>query len=109
MPIRHIVMWRVRGEGPAERQANAVQVRDAFASMQGCVPGMTRLELGIDESHVDYAFDVVLLSEFVDAEALAAYATHPAHEAAKRAAGDLRVQRYQVDHEILSTPHSSLP
>jgi len=96
--IRHIVMWRVRGASPAERRANAERVRDAFAAMHGRIPGMAHLEVGIDESGVDYAFDVVLVSDFDSAEALAAYASHPEHLRAKEAAGDLRIARHQVDY-----------
>jgi heme-degrading monooxygenase HmoA len=98
MSTRHVVMWRVRGDSADERRANAEQVRDAFAAMAGCIPGMTQLEVGIDESAVDYACDVVLVSEFDSAEALVAYAQHPAHLRARQAAGDLRITRHQVDY-----------
>jgi len=98
MTIRHIVMWRVCGESAAARRANAQRVRDAFAGMCGLIPGMTHLEVAIDESGVDYACDVVLLSDFESVEALSAYASHPAHLRAKQAAGELRIARYQVDY-----------
>ena len=98
MTIRHIVMWRVCGESAAARRANAERVRDAFAGMCGLIPGMTHLEVAIDESGVDYACDVVLLSDFESVEALSAYANHPAHLRAKQAAGELRIARYQVDY-----------
>jgi len=98
MTIRHIVMWRVRGESAVERRANAERVRDAFTGMRGLIPGMTHLEVAIDESGVDYACDVVLLSDFESLEALSAYASHPEHLRAKLAAGDLRIARHQVDY-----------
>jgi quinol monooxygenase YgiN len=98
--IKHIVMWRVKGDTPAERQANARIVKAAFEPLRGHVPGLRRLELGIDVSAVDYACDVVLYSEFDDAAALAAYASHPEHQKAKAAAGDLRISRHQVDFVV---------
>jgi quinol monooxygenase YgiN len=98
MTTRHVVMWRVRGDSADERRANAKQVRDAFAAMAGCIPGMIQLEVGIDESGADYACDVVLVSEFDSAEALVAYAQHPAHLRARQAVGDLRITRHQVDY-----------
>jgi heme-degrading monooxygenase HmoA len=100
MSIRHVVMWRVRGQTVAERRANALLVRDTFAAMHGQIPGLLRLEVGVDESGVDYAFDVVMVSEFESAEALAAYAQHPAHLEARRACGDLRIARHQVDYGV---------
>jgi Stress responsive A/B Barrel Domain len=48
-------------------------------------------------SRADHACDMVLLTDFDDAAALAAYATHPEHLRAKAAAGNLRIERYQVD------------
>lgn len=98
MTVRHIVMWRVRGESAVERRTNAQRVRDAFAAMQGRIPGMKHLEVAIDESGVDYACDVLLLSDFESFEALSAYANHPEHLRAKQAAGELRIARYQVDY-----------
>ncbi|WP_407675287.1 Dabb family protein [Paraburkholderia sprentiae] len=38
---------------------------------------MLKLEIGTDISHIDYACDVVLYSDFDSAESVAAYAMHP--------------------------------
>jgi heme-degrading monooxygenase HmoA len=97
MSVRHIVMWRVAGTNADERRANAERVRAAFEAMRGRVPGLRRLEVGLDMSRADHACDMVLLTDFDDAAALAAYATHPEHLRAKAAAGNLRIERYQVD------------
>ena len=91
-------MWRVRGASEAQRRANAQVVCAAFEALRGQVPGLERIELGIDESGVDYACDVVLVSEFSSHAALEAYARHPAHLQAKQRVGDLRVERFQVDY-----------
>lgn len=97
--IKHIVMWKVRGASTAERGRNLVQLKAAFESLRGRVPGLTHLEVGLDESCVDYACDVVLYSEFESREALAAYAQHPEHLRVKRELGDMRIARHQVDYE----------
>lgn len=57
----------------------------------------------MDVSAVDYACDVVLLSEFKDQAALTAYANHPEHLRVREALGDLRIGRYQVDYPIEET------
>jgi len=98
--IRHIVMWRVRGDDDAARRRNLALVKAQFESLRGRVPGLLHLEVGIDESRIDYACDVVLLSEFTSREALAAYASHPEHLRVRRALGDLRISRHQVDYEV---------
>jgi hypothetical protein len=99
MTIKHIVMWRVRGDTAAERTANALRVKAAFEPLRGCIPGLNCLELGLDSSGADYACDLVLYSEFDSPESLAAYGSHPAHQAAKLAAGDLRIARHQVEYD----------
>ena len=97
--IKHIVMWNVRGDSPEERGANSLRLQSAFESLRGRIPGMLRLEIGIDQSRVDYACDVVLYSEFESQAALEAYATHPEHLRVREALGDIRTARHQVDYE----------
>ncbi|EJL94246.1 Stress responsive A/B Barrel Domain-containing protein [Herbaspirillum sp. CF444] len=101
MKVRHIVMWDVAGtRGSPEHAANLAALKQAFEPLaaSGVIPGLLKLEIGIDYSAVDYACDVVLLSEFDSAEALAVYQTHPAHAAAKQQIGDIRIARHQVDY-----------
>ena len=102
-PIRHIVMWRLRGETPAERSAARVKVKTRFEGLRGRIDGLTHIEVGVDVSEVDYACDVVLFSEFTSQAALAAYATHPAHLRVREALGDLRIGRFQVEYPIKDT------
>jgi hypothetical protein len=96
--IKHIVMWNVLGDDPVERQRNALQIKTAFESLKDRIPGLLRLEIGLDLSYVDYACDVVLYSEFETAEALADYATHPEHTRVRQALEGLRIARHQVDY-----------
>jgi hypothetical protein len=102
--IKHIVMWNVRGDSPEERGANSARLKSAFEGLRGRIPGMLRLEIGIDQSRVDYACDVVLYSEFESQAALDAYAAHPEHLKVRQALGDVRTARYQVDYEMDSEP-----
>lgn len=97
-PVRHIVMWRVRGETDAERRAALEKVKYSFESLRGRIPGMHTLEIGVDVSRISYACDVVLVTEFGSHEALAAYATHPEHLRVRDELEGLRVERYQVDY-----------
>ena len=99
--IKHIVMWRVRGDDVSARAANLALLKTEFESLRGRIPGLLHLEIGVDESGVDYACDVVLYSEFASRQALADYATHPEHLRVKRNLGDLRIARHQVDYEAV--------
>lgn len=96
--IRHIVMWNVRGASREEKQANVERLRTSFHSLRGRIPGLLHLEIGADTSGVDYACDVVLVSDFESQAALDAYATHPEHLRVKAEIGDMRIARHQVDY-----------
>lgn len=96
--VKHIVMWNVKGASPGEKKAGIKQLRAAFEGIRGKIPGMMHLEIGVDNSHVDYACDVVLYSEFESQQALDAYATHPEHLRVRNELEGLRVARHQVDY-----------
>ena len=103
--IKHIVMWSVRGDDAATRQYNLALLQSEFESLRGRVPGLLHLEIGIDFSRIDYACDVVLVTEFASRQALADYAEHPEHLRVKRALGNLRTARHQVDYEVQPAAH----
>lgn len=96
--IKHIVMWNVRGETAAERNAAAQFVKSRFEELVGRIPGLLRMEIGLDSSRVDYACDMVLYSEFDSAASLAGYGSHPEHLRIRQELGDVRIARFQVDY-----------
>jgi len=96
--IKHIVMWNVRGETPEEKRSSALFLKSRFEGLAGLIPGMRRLEVGMDTSRVDYACDVVLYTEFDDQESLDGYATHPEHLRVRAELGEMRTARHQVDY-----------
>jgi heme-degrading monooxygenase HmoA len=100
MTIKHIVMWNVRGDDAASHANNLALLKTEFESLRGRIPGLLHIEVGIDDSRIDYACDVVLVTEFESRQALADYAQHPEHLRVRRALGDLRSARHQVDYEV---------
>jgi hypothetical protein len=107
--IKHIVMWNVRGETPAEKALGIEQVQRSFASLRGQIPGLIHLEIGVDVSRIDYACDVLLYSEFESQAALDAYGAHPEHLRVKNELADVRTTRHQVAYMVPSTVPSSEP
>jgi quinol monooxygenase YgiN len=102
--IRHIVMWQVRGDTGEAKLASIEQLKAAFLGLRGRIPGLLHLEVGVDTSRVDYACDVVLVSDFASQEALDAYASHPEHLRVRQELGDLRTARHQVDYPVPAAP-----
>ena len=98
--IKHIVMWNIRGDTPLAKAAAIDKLKHSFDELRSLIPGIVHMEVGIDTSHVDYACDVVLYSEFESQAALDAYASHPEHLRVKHELADLRVARHQVDYPL---------
>ena len=98
--VRHIVMWKLRGPSAAERRTQAEQARAALLGMLGNVPGLLQMEVGIGSISGEQEADLVLTSTHDSWEALKAYASHPAHEPAKRLIGELKTERRVVDFEL---------
>jgi hypothetical protein len=97
--IRHIVMWKLKGPSAEERRSQAEQVKAALLGMQGLIPGMSQVEVGIGTAAGEQEADVVLSSTHESWQALADYQQHPAHEPVKQLIGSLRVERRVVDFE----------
>lgn len=98
--IKHIVMWNVRGETAEEKAAVAALVKSRFEAIAGLIPGLTKLEVGLDSSRVEHACDMVLYTEFESQEALDAYAAHPEHLRVRDELAGTRIARFQVDYPI---------
>jgi stress responsive alpha/beta barrel protein len=97
--VRHIVLWRVKGETPEQRRAGAEQIKSRLEALNGRIPGLRLLEVGLDFSRTPDSSDLALYSEFDDADALAAYQRHPEHVAVATFVQGLRVERRMVDYD----------
>jgi quinol monooxygenase YgiN len=95
--IKHVVVWRLRAE-PSVR-ANAERVKLLLEGMRGRIPGLLRIEVGINDFVDANASDVLLYTEFADREALQGYQSHPVHEAVKPAIRELTLERRVVDYD----------
>ncbi|MDW7745687.1 Dabb family protein [Halomonas sp.] len=98
--MKHVVMWDVKGETDQERQQHIEVLKTAFEGLRGKIPGLRKIEVGVDISNIDYACDVVLYSEFESLDALEGYASHPEHLRVRQELGDMRIARHQVDYSM---------
>ena len=98
--IKHIVMWNLAGDTLERNRQACLLLKERFEGLAGLIPGLLKIEVGVDVSRIDSACDVVLYSEFDSHEALAAYATHPEHLRVRRELGDSRIARHQVDYVV---------
>ncbi len=96
--IKHIVMWKLKEQAHGNtKNANAKLIKQKLESLTGKIPGLLKLEVGIDFSATKESGDVVLYSEFESQEALENYQNHPEHKAIMPFVGEARDERRMVD------------
>lgn len=98
--IRHIVFWRLNGETLDARQAQAADIKAALEGLNGQIPGLIHMEVGVDFSRGPDSTDIVLYSEFTSRQALAAYHDHPAHLKVAPLVKAARCERRVADYEV---------
>ncbi len=94
--IKHIVMWRIN----EPVRENALRIKQGLEGLNGKIPGLLRLEVGIDFSREGESADVVLYSEFENRLALDAYQSHPAHGEVVPLVKAVRSERRVADYEV---------
>jgi len=99
--VKHLVLWRLKPEAHGRTAAeNAHAIKEKLEGLRGRVPGLLRIEVGIDFSRTDSSSDVALYSEFESRAALEAYQAHPEHKAVMPFIAEARGERRVVDYEI---------
>ena len=99
--IKHMVMWRLKDQAQGQdRRQNALRIKQKLESLAGQIPGLSKIEVGLDFSNTPDASDVALYCEFDSPEALAAYQEHPQHKAAASFIKEVRIERRQVDYMV---------
>ncbi|HEU0264258.1 MAG TPA: Dabb family protein [Geobacterales bacterium] len=73
--ITHIVFFKLKEATPTQLTAT----RDLLLSMQGKVPQLRHLEVGIDIIHSERSYDLALFSRFDSMADLQSYQTDPYH------------------------------
>lgn len=73
--IKHIVFFKLQDSSEANKKA----VKERIMSMQGKIDYLRHLEVGVNFSTEERAFDLALVSEFDNKEDLAKYASDPIH------------------------------
>ena len=99
--VKHIVFWTLKdsAEGRSAHQ-NAKEMKKRLEALNGRIPGLIKLEVGIDFGRTEASADVALYSELSDRNALNHYINHPEHVAVSDFVGKIRHDRTVVDYEI---------
>lgn len=89
----HIVLFKLKNKEDAQ------QVKEKLLGLEGRVPQLRLLEVGIDVIHSQRSYDVALYTKFDSREAMEEYQVHPAHVEVADYIGTVRESVVAVDYE----------
>lgn len=98
--VKHLVFWKLKDFAHGNSKAeNARIIKSRLEALNGKMPGMKMLEVGIDFSATESSADLALYSEFDSREALDNYVNHPDHKAVIPFITEARSERRVADYE----------
>lgn len=98
--IKHIVMWKINKGLHESKDSVARNIKDGLENLNGKIDGLMHLEVGIDFLKSENSYDVVLVAEFINKQALDYYQTHHLHtKVATEIVKPVVIERVAVDYE----------
>lgn len=93
--ITHIVFFKLKDRS----SGHIAEVRDKLLTLEGNVPQLRHLEVGIDVIRSDRSYDLALVAKFDSLEDLQAYQVHPFHVQIANYIAGVRESAIAVDYE----------
>ncbi|HEY9203257.1 MAG TPA: Dabb family protein [Sulfurimonas sp.] len=95
--IVHIVMFKFRNES---KESNIKEVVKKLNALVELIPELRSMEVGVNFTDSERAFDLSLYSTFDTKEDLASYAIHPEHLKVVELIKSVTLESKVVDYEI---------
>lgn len=80
MSIRHIVLWKLAAEDADTRALHAEQIAEKLLALPAEIAEVQSLQVGPNVAYPQTNWDLALVADFADTDALEAYQVHPAHQ-----------------------------
>lgn len=96
MTIRHVVCWQLATTDPAQKAEQSSRIAESLEALVGQIDGLQSLKVGTDVVGGGN-WDLVLIGDFDDVEAINRYQVHPEHEKAAAYIRTVVAQRSCVD------------
>ena len=99
--VKHLVFWKLKNKALGKsKEENARLIKEKLEALNGRIPGLLSLEIGIDFSKTRSSVDIALTSTFANREDLENYLVHPEHRAVvpfiMKTAKEFRVADYEI-------------
>ncbi|KRQ88090.1 Stress responsive A/B Barrel Domain protein [Caloramator mitchellensis] len=99
--VKHIVMWKLKDFAEGKTKEENIEImKSMLEELIDKIGVIKKLEVGINFTESDAAFDVALYSEFETNEDLETYSKHPEHLKVGEFINKIRDARYVVDYKI---------
>lgn len=99
--IKHVVMWKMKKDhGAADSAMNALEIKKKLERLTSTIIEIKELEVGMNFSSAEKAFDVILYSEFSSKKDLEHYLNHPEHVKVKAYIDSVIEDKAIIDFEI---------
>ncbi len=96
--VKHIVMWKLKSK------SDAAGIKARLEVLAGKIPGLLKVEAGIDFLESAQSADLVLYAELENRQALETYQNHPEHLAIVPMIKSAAISRTVVDYETPGVP-----
>jgi len=97
--IRHVVVFRLAADDPADRQRDATEIRRRLEALVDVVPGLRGLEVRPDLG-VEGHWDLALVTLHDTGDDLAVYAADPRHREVIAYCDTVVAERAVVDSDL---------
>lgn len=94
--LTHIVMFKLIDRS----RENIEKTKQVLMSMEGKIPFLKYIEVGIDVLHSERSFDLALVTKFDSLEDMQSYQVHPVHKEVQKYMHSVRDSSVSVDYEL---------
>jgi hypothetical protein len=99
--VKHIVMWKLKDlRDISTKIATALEIKKSLERLTSAIIEIKSMEVGMNFSTSDRAFDIALYTEFDSKNDLEHYLRHPEHVKVKAFIDGIVEDRVIVDYEI---------
>ena len=98
--IRHIVLWKLGADDADTRALHAEQISADLMALRGVVPEILEITVAPNAAYAGQNWDVGLIADFADIEALERYQVHPQHQEVVAFVRSVVSDRASVDFKL---------
>ena len=99
--VKHIVMWKLKDNiSTTEKINEALEIKKRLERLHSVIIELKEMEVGMNFSLSERAYDIVLYTEFDSKKDLEHYMQHPEHINVRNYIDNIKAEAAVVDFEI---------